>query len=285
MTRLVIPHIKFIPILSDRRAGKWLLYNTVWFKFHLQFLFFIYVYIFVSTLCLYTCIYISISICKVSERYTLKCPMWLFPNIVDLRDFILFFTIFCLSQLPTFSILSVNFAKKIISKIPCVFFFSQPHFKKDLRHLINKATSTKRFLSKQGHLETRARNKSNKPWRSQRLRLLASTQPECPAHWAEGGTHWLGVSRHPQNIPPQPPYLNAPVLIKFCLGKDNENIFLHFLIILPDEIMQLRNVLREEEPAARTSDRMLTVLPHCSWGWVSVCTRAENLPKDIALTF
>ena len=83
---------------------------------------------------------------------------------------------------------------------------------------------------------------------------------------AEGGTHWLWVSWHPQNIPPQPLYLSLPVLIKFCLGKDNENIFLHFLTILPDEIMQSRNVLREEKLAADTSNRRLTVLPHCYWG-------------------
>lgn len=64
------------------------------------------------------------------------------------------------------------------------------------------------------------------------------------------------VSWHPWTTPPQPPYLNPPVLIKFCLGKDNENTFLHFLNILPDEIMQSRNVLREEALAANTSSRM-----------------------------
>lgn len=71
------PH-RSIPTLSEhRRAGKWLLQNTVWSQFHLQFLFCIYACVFVSTLYLYIHIYIYMHvyiyifpcIYKTSKRY------------------------------------------------------------------------------------------------------------------------------------------------------------------------------------------------------------------------
>lgn len=55
-----------------------------------------------------------------------------------------------------------------------------------------------------------------------------------------------------------------PILIKFCLGNNNETIFLHSLNILPDELMQSSHVSSEEEPAANTTNRAPRGKPHCS---------------------
>lgn len=81
---------------------------------------------------------------------------------------------------------------------------------------------------------------------SQRLKLSAGVGALRPCILVGRrhtfGSGFLGIQRTflPTLLTSLP-----PVLIKFCLGKDNENIILHSLIILPDEIMQSRNVLRE----------------------------------------
>lgn len=72
--------IKSTPILGDhRRAGTWILQNTVWSKFHLQLSFcicvcfckyFIYTNIYIH---MFMCIYIYSVYTHISERYTLKC--------------------------------------------------------------------------------------------------------------------------------------------------------------------------------------------------------------------
>ena len=76
-----------------------------------------------------------------------------------------------------------------------------------------------------------------------------------------------------------------PVLIKFCLGNNNETIFLHSLNILPDEIMQSSHVSSEEEPAANTTNREPREKPHCSGHCAPVCVGGQSLPKGTALAF
>ena len=74
-----------------------------------------------------------------------------------------------------------------------------------------------------------------------------------------------------------------PALIKFCLGNNNETIFLHSLNILPNEIMQSSHVSSEEEPAANTTNREPREKPHCPGHCASVCVRGQSLPKGTAL--
>lgn len=138
----------------------------------------------------------------------------------------------------------------------CFVFFTQPHFKKDLQYLAKKVTSTRRFRVKRGHLETRARNKGHQLGGSRRLKLWAGTSPAV-LHAGGGtpGSALLGVRR---TFLPSLLISDPPVPIKTGLGKDNENTFLHFLTILPDEVLQSRSVSREDALAANGNSRMLT---------------------------